>query len=74
MSFFVLFCAFFICQNMASLVYEKDGLADLGFYILAVLYASIAITSMMSTALLKKLGIYKCLIMGGFGHFCFVCA
>ena len=28
----------------------------------------------MSTALLKKLGIYKCLILGGFGHFCFVFA
>ena len=28
----------------------------------------------MSTALIKKLGIYKCLIIGGFGHFCFVFA
>ena len=59
---------------MASLVLEKDGLEDLGFYILAVLYASIAVSSVMSTALLKKLGTYKCLILGGFGHFCFVFA
>ena len=59
---------------MASLVYEQDGLDDLGFYILAVLYFSIAVSSLMSTALLKKLGTYACLILGGFGHFCFVCA
>ena len=59
---------------MASLVLEQDGLKDLGFYILAVLYFSIAVSSIFSTALLKKLGIYKCLIFGGFGHFCFVVA
>ena len=74
LTFFVLFCAFFTCQNMASLVLKEDGLNDLGFYILAVLYFSIAVSSMMSTALWKKLGTYKCLILGGFGHFCFVCA
>ena len=59
---------------MASLVLEKDGMDNLGFYILAVLYFSIAVSSIMSTALLKKLGTYKCLIFGGFGHFCFVFA
>ena len=74
LTFFVLFCAFFTCQNMASLVLEKDGMDNLGFYILAVLYFSIAVSSIMSTALLKKLGTYKCLIFGGFGHFCFVFA
>lgn len=41
---------------------------------MAVLYFSIAVSSIFSTALLKKLGIYKCLIIGGFGHFCFVVA
>ena len=74
LTFFVLFCAFFTCQNMASLVLKNDGLENLGFYILAVLYFSIAVSSVMSTALLKKLGTYKCLILGGFGHFCFVFA
>lgn len=74
LTFFVLFCAFFTCQNMASLVLEQDGLKNLGFYILAVLYFSIAVSSVFSTALLKKLGTYKCLIFGGFGHFCFVFA
>ena len=74
LTFFVLFCAFFTCQNMASLVLEKDGFKNLGFYILAVLGFSIAVSSIMSTALLKKLGTYKCLIFGGFGHFCFVFA
>lgn len=74
LTFFVLFCAFFTCQNMASLVLQEDGLQDFGFYTLATLYFSIAISSLMSTALLKKLGIYKCLILGGFGHFCFVFA
>ena len=28
----------------------------------------------MSTALFKRLGTYKCLVIGGFGHFCFVLA
>lgn len=28
----------------------------------------------MSTALVKKMGTYTCLIVGGFGHFCFVFA
>ena len=73
-TFFVLFCAFFTCQNMANLVLEQDGLENLGFYVLAVLYFSIAVSSLFSTALLKKLGTYKCLIFGGFGHFCFVFA
>ena len=41
---------------------------------MAVLYFSIAVSSIMSTALLKKLGTYWCLILGGFGHFCFVFA
>ena len=54
---------------MASLVLEQDGLEHLGFYILAVLYFSIAVSSIFSTAFLKKLGTYKCLILGGFGHF-----
>lgn len=41
---------------------------------MAILYFSICISSLLSTALIKKLGIYKCLIIGGFGHFCFVFA
>jgi len=59
---------------MASLVLEKDGLKEIGLYVLAILYFSIGVSSPLSTALIKKLGIYKCLIMGGFGHFCFVFA
>lgn len=74
LTFFVLFCAFFTCQNMAALVFKDDGLNKLGFYILAVLYFSIAVSSIMSTALFKKLGTYKCLILGGLGHFVFVFA
>jgi len=59
---------------MAALVLNNDGLNKLGFYILAVLYFSIALSSFMSTALFKKLGTYKCLVFGGLGHFCFVFA
>jgi len=47
---------------------------DLGYYLLATLYLSIAVGSLMSTAINKKLGRYKCLILGGFGHFTFVFA
>ena len=46
----------------------------MGYYILSLLYFSIAIGSLMSTAINKKLGRYKCLILGGFGHFTFVFA
>ena len=59
---------------MSTLVLRNDGLQNLGFYILAVLYFSICVSSVMSTALLKKLGVYKCLVFGGLGHFSFVFA
>ena len=59
---------------MTTFVLEQDGYHDLGYYILAVLYLSIAFGSLISTAINKKLGTYKCLILGGFGHFSFVFA
>ena len=73
-TFFILFCAFFTTQNLTTFVLASDGYSHLGYYILATLYLSIAIGSLISTALMKKLGTYKCLIFGGFGHFSFVLA
>ena len=61
-------CAALSCQNMTSLVLEQDGLKNLGFYILAVLFLSIAISAPVTTALLKRLGLKKSLVLGGFGY------
>ena len=59
---------------MTTFVLAQDGYNDLGYYLLATLYLSIAVGSLMSTAINKKLGSYKCLVLGGFGHFSFVFA
>ena len=59
---------------MTTFVLQGDGYNDFGYYILAALYLSIAVGSLMSTAINKKLGAYKCLVLGGFGHFSFVFA
>ena len=59
---------------MTTFVLSKDGYSALGYYILATLYLSIAFGSLVSTAVTKKLGTYKCLVLGGFGHFSFVLA
>ena len=73
-TFFILFCAFFTTQNLTTFVLSSDGYSKLGYYILATLYLSIAVGSLISTAIVKKIGVYKCLILGGFGHFSFVFA
>jgi len=40
----------------------------MGFYILAVLYLFMGIGSLVSTAIINKLGSRYCLIIGGLGN------
>lgn len=73
-AFFVLFIAFFSVQNLTTQVMKENGLDNLGYTLLAVLYLFIGIGSMISSALLKRWSIKTCLVLGSLGHFCFVFA
>jgi hypothetical protein len=53
---------------------KNNGLGNLGYTLLAILYLFIGIGSLMSSALLKKWGMKKCMVLGGLGHFTFVFA
>jgi hypothetical protein len=71
-TFFVLFSAFFTVQNVAILVLQQDGLDYLGPATLSTLYLTIGVCSFFSSALLNRLGSYKCFIIGGLAQFIFV--
>lgn len=49
-----------------------DGLGSFGFYTLATLYFSLAISAFLSAALVDKIGMYRCFVIGSFFHFTFV--
>jgi MFS family permease len=72
LSFFVLFIADNTCQNLTSTVLNQDGLGSFGFYTLASLYLSLAITGGLSAALVDKIGLYKVFVIGTFFHFTFI--
>lgn len=72
--FFVLFIAFNSTQNLSSEVQRLNDLDNFGYVLLAILYLFIGIGSLVSSAVLKKIGINKCLVVGATGHFCFVFA
>ena len=74
LTFFLLFCAFYTCQNLATTVIDADGLGSFGFYTLAALYGTLIISSFSSTAFMNKVGLYKCLFIGSLCHFAFVFA
>ena len=73
-SFFVLFIAFNSTQNLSSEVQRLNNLGNFGYTLLAILYLFIGVGSLVSSAILKKIGINKCLVIGATGHFCFVFA
>lgn len=50
----------------------NDDYGKLGFYSLAVLYFFIGIGSMMSTAIMNKIGVKASMVLGGLGHFSWV--
>jgi len=70
----LLFSAFNTCQNLTSTVLADDKLGSFGFYVLATLYLSLSVSAFLSSALLKKMGMYTCFFLGSLGHLSFVIA
>lgn len=60
--------AFNSTQNMMALIMAKNGFGNLGFYSLGVLYFSWGMGSMISTAVMNRLGFRMCMVMGGLGN------
>jgi hypothetical protein len=51
---------------------DNNGLGNLGYTLLAVLFLFIGVGSIVSPAILKVWGTKKCLLVGGISHFIFV--
>ena len=51
-----MYIAFNSASNLTSQIMNDDGFGQMGFYILAVLYLFMGIGSILSTAIIKKLG------------------
>ena len=64
----LLYMAFNSCSNLQSSLLENDGFGPLGFYTLACLYFFMGIGSLMSTAIMNKIGTKGCLMAGGIGN------
>jgi MFS family permease len=62
-----LYIAFNSSNNIESELMNHDGFEDAGFLILGVIYLSMGIGSLMSTALINKFGTRLCLFIGGIG-------
>ena len=60
----VLFMAFGADQSLESILMRSNGYKNLGFTILALLNLFMAIFSVVSHAIIKKLGQKNCLIIG----------
>eukprot|EP00347_Sterkiella_histriomuscorum_P001726 403370919 len=63
-----MYMAFNSASNIQSVVMNEDGFGQLGFYILAILYLFMGIGSLISTAIINKLGSRNCFIIGGLGN------
>ena len=63
----LLYMAFNSANNLESELLEEDGYGNLGFLILAVVYFSMGIGSLMSTAIINKCGTKFSLFIGGLG-------
>ena len=60
----MLFIAFNSSQNLMSQALEDDGLGKLGFWSIAVMYFAIAIGSLFSSVVQRKIGEIKCMAIG----------
>ncbi|CDW86465.1 major facilitator superfamily protein [Stylonychia lemnae] len=63
--FLVLFIAFNTCQNLSAQVLQNLGFEDLGNYSLGTVYLVLGFTSMISSAVLKRLGYKITMVIGG---------
>lgn len=73
-SFLLLFSAFNTCQNLASTVLSDDGLGSFGFYTLATMFFVLIFVAFIATAIDKKIGMYRLLVIGSFFHFTLILA
>lgn len=64
--FFLLFSAFGTAQSLAPNVLQKDGLNNLGFHSLAILYFSFGFCSLFASTVVSKLGPRYSMVLGAF--------
>jgi len=61
-------------MNLTSTVMEDDGLGSFGFYILGTINFFATFSSFLSTATIKKMGLYTSFFVASMCHFTFVLA
>lgn len=59
--------AFNSANNLESSILEEDGFGNSGYLILAVLYLSMGVGSLLAAPVIKAIGTKWCLIFGGIG-------
>jgi MFS family permease len=64
----VLYTAFNSSTNLQSEILDDDGYGNLGYYVLAVMYFFMGLGSIISTAVINKIGTKGCLCLGGVGN------
>ena len=71
-AFFIMFVAFFSTINITTEMMRDSGFGSFGYYLLAIIYLFMALSSFVGPAILKRIGTKKCLILGSLGHFTFI--
>ena len=51
---------------------RDNGFGSFGYYLLGIVYLCISLSSIVGPAVLKRIGLKRCLILGGYGHFIFI--
>jgi ABC-type enterochelin transport system permease subunit len=70
--FFLLFSAFGTAQSLAATVLSENGLNNLGFYSLSLLYLSFGICSLFSSIVVHRLGTRYSMILGSMCYSCYI--
>lgn len=68
----MLFISFNVTRNLTSQIFNMDFQSNYGFTLLAVLYITIGLFSLVGSAIVNQLGVKRSLFIGGLGHFFFV--
>ena len=70
--FFLLFSAFGTAQSLAAKVLSEDGLKNLGFYSLGLLYLFFGLCSLFSSLVVNKLGSRYSMVLGAIFYACYI--
>ena len=70
--FLVLFTAFDSVRSITPENLDQNGFGSLGFWELALLYLVMAFSSLISPAVVSKMGFRWCFVIGALGHFAFL--